>query len=103
MTERKIRRLKPEARSREILTAALALAENVGLQNMKRNTVAEKSKAANGSINHYFGDMDGLRTAVVEFAIEEENLAVLAEAIATRHPAIESIPPKLRARVLRAL
>lgn len=69
-----------------ILGAAVSLARKGGLAALTRLKVAHAAEAATGSISYHFGDMTGLRAAVVDYAIKHEIIEVLVQARAERHP-----------------
>lgn len=76
MTQRKPR---PTSKP-EILAAAVSLAKEHGLRNFSRADVAKKAKVASATVSYHFGEMPELVKAVVEYAIENEVVAVLADA-----------------------
>ncbi len=86
-----------------ILGAAMQLANLQGFTGVTRDGVANKANCACGSVTYYFKDMRRLRAAMVERAIETENLAVLAQAIAAGHSLATKAPEALRVRALRSL
>ena len=75
----------------KIAKAGLALAAKQGYRLVRRDDVAEKAGVSIGLVTHYFGGMEGLREAIVNQAIESNNMAVLAEALVAQHPAMSEI------------
>jgi AcrR family transcriptional regulator len=87
-----------------ILGAAVTLARSQGLRALTRHTVAHAAESATGTINYHFGSMDGLRTAVVDYAIQHEIVEVLVQARAERHPRLRGrLTPALKERVANYL
>ena len=64
-----------------ILNAAVTLARTTRYDRLTRGQIASAAGCATGSINYYFTDMAGLRTALVERAIAEEEWRVVAAAV----------------------
>jgi AcrR family transcriptional regulator len=83
-----------------ILGAAVTLARKVGYRKLTREDVAREAETAAGSVNYYFGSTEGLRTAVVEYAIEHEIVTIVAEAIVAKHTATDKITPTKRRSIL---
>lgn len=63
-----------------ILSAAVSLARVKGLRNFSRSQVAKAAKIASATVSYHFGEMHELRRAVVEHAIANEVLPILADA-----------------------
>lgn len=79
---------KPRPTSKpQILESAVSLAHEKGLRKFSRADVAKRIKLASATVSYHFGTMDVLRRAVVEFAIKNEVLPVLADARADRDSA----------------
>ncbi len=73
----------------EIIAVAVRMARTNGIRSLTRDGVAAEAKVGMGTINYHFTDMDGLRAAVVEYAIENEIVEVLAQARAERHSGLK--------------
>jgi len=95
--------LQRQTRRRRLLDAAAVEAVDFGLNNMTRRGVAARAGVAAGSVNHEFETMDGLRDALIRNAIETRNVAVLAQGVATGHPAAKDAPADLRAQAVSEL
>jgi AcrR family transcriptional regulator len=85
----------------KILTAALAIAARVGIAATSRNAIAAKADCSTGSVSFHFGAGRQLQKAIVEAAIEREDMAVLGFAVAERHPTALRASDDLRARAIR--
>lgn len=81
----------------------MSLANLHGLAGITRDNVAIKAGVAFGSVTYHWRDMKKLRNAMVERAIETENLAIVGQAIAASHPLVKGISQVLRQRAVRAL
>lgn len=83
-----------------ILQEAVGIARNLGLRALTRQNVARASVCAVGTVNYHYETMDALRDAVVDYAVENEVIEVLAQARAERHPRLKGrLTPALKERV----
>lgn len=87
----------------KLLSTAMQLANLHGFSNVTRDGIANKAEVACGLVTYYFKGMNKMRAAMVERAIETENLKVLGQAIAARHPLALNAPEALRVRAVRSL
>jgi len=94
MTNKK--RLQPEQRKEDILTAAVELAEKVGFQNITRDAIADHAGVSFGLVTRYFGTMTQLKGDVMRRAIKQENLPIVADGIACRDSRALKVPESLR-------
>lgn len=86
-----------------ILRCALRLARKQGYTRITRDEVAAATQCGMGTVNHHFVDMQGLRLAVIRYAIEREDLRVLAQGLALHDPAALAAPEALRIAALKSL
>lgn len=96
-------RMKPDARTAEILAAAVKLAKRVGFRNLTRDGVAEAAKVSTGLVSTHFGNVESLRDEVMKVAIRDEILAIVADGIANGNRYARRAPARLRARALQTL
>ena len=86
----------------KILDVAVDIARARGLPCITRLEVARRADAAPATINYHFQSMEGLRNAVIEQAIQypdfQDNLRIIAEALAQRHQLALRAPDALRKR-----
>lgn len=87
----------------KILGTAMQLANLKGFGNVTRNDIADRAEVATGSVSYHYKTMKKLETAMVERAVETENLKILAQALARRHPVALKAPEALRVRAARQL
>lgn len=71
-----------------ILASAVALARAGGLMRFTRAEVAADAGCSEANVSYHYGTVEKLRTAVVEFALANADVEVLAQARALRHPAL---------------
>lgn len=90
-------------RDNRIITAALELAAADGYQWITRAGVASKAGVATGTINGAFGDMRGLKRAVLHAAIERGVWAVVAQGLGDQHPIVMSAPAEVKAQAAALL
>lgn len=88
-----------------ILNSAILLAKQYGWRNLKRDVVAKEAGSATGSVNHYFGTMDDLRSEVMRVAVEKRIVSIVREGLGEfkPHPEAEKADHDLRAEVLLSL
>lgn len=92
-----------QERRRKLIAAGVAEAAAVGFVNMTRNGIAARAGLANGSVNHEFGSMDGLREAVMREAVTSGQVAIVAQGLACGHPVAKEAPEGVRAEAARTL
>lgn len=88
-----------------ILNCALHLSGLPGnrYDRLTRRAVANAAKCATGSINYYFKDMDGLRSAVVDEAVSRNVGRVVAAATMDGHPGVAGLTAEERAGALASV
>lgn len=90
-----------DAMQASIISCAMQLANLHGFGRVTRNMIADRMQIATGSVSYHMKNMRKLERAMVERAIETNNLKVLGQAIAAKHPATKDVPAELkRAAVL---
>lgn len=87
----------------KILNAAVKIAEKTPLHSVTRGAIAKKAKCAPSLVTWYLGGWDDLRSAIVDKAVAEQNLPVLAHALAARHPGVSAAPQWVKAAALKLL
>ena len=98
MTHRK--RLHPEVRRDEILTAALVVAAKYHYAHITRSQVAAEAGITGPTVQHYFGTMAKLRRAVMRTAIHSRCLKVIAQGLVADDPHAKGAPEALRREAL---
>lgn len=79
----------------KILDAAVKLATDGSYVDIRRKSVAQAAGVADASINVYFGTMDKLRSQVIQYAMENKLLAIIRQAVVSKHPLAEKMPKEL--------
>ena len=73
------KRLHPDDRKQQILTAAIKVAGRPGgWGKLTRDAVAKEAGCAEGLVSKYFGTMIAFRRSIMRAAIQARNLAVVA-------------------------
>ena len=88
-------KLPPAARRERLLEAALVLAGRHGYENVTRNMIAAES-GCSGALISWHWTANELQAAILTRAIEVEQLDVLAQGLALRHPIALAAPETLR-------
>ncbi len=98
------RRLLPDDRKRQILSAAIKVAGRPGgWAKLTRDAVAKEAACAEGLPSKYFGTMASFRRAIMRAAIKARNLSVIAQGLATGDASAQKAPPELKAAALNTL
>ena len=98
------KRLQPDDRKQQILTAAIAVASRPGgWPKLTRDAVAKEAGCAEGLPSKYFGTMVAFRRSIMRAAIVGENLAVIAQGLAAGDKCAQKADPELKARALNTL
>lgn len=96
-------RMSPEHRKSQILTAALRLAEKGHYNSLTSPVLARESGCGHTLIFHHFPCMDDLKTAVVEYAVANNNLRVIGQAVVARHKAVAKLDKSIKEKAVNAL
>lgn len=86
-----------------ILEVAYTMAQRDGFGTLTRDGVAAEAGVATGSVNHHWVKMSTLREAVMQRAVEEENLELIGQGMALGDSVAKSAPLELRTRALTTL
>lgn len=93
-----------KARYDRVLKAAMTEARDVGFQWITRDAVAKLAEVVPASVSHAFGSMIGLKRAVLREAVRIEDLAIVAQGLAEKHPIVmEEASAGLRERAARSM
>ena len=95
----KKQRLKPAERQLEILRAAIPLAEEYGYDRVTQTQVAEAAGVTGPLLVYHFRTMEVFRKALLDYAIENAVLKVVAQAALKG----EDLPANLRRRAMDSL
>jgi len=98
------RRHPPAVRRDEILTAALALAEQSSYKTISRAQIAKAVGVSEAAIQYHFHTMARLRGDLMRAAIKRECLPVIAQGLVAKDArAIRSSNAELRQRALGSI
>ena len=86
-----------------ILDAAATLAAKQGFRNVTRSAIAAKVGIATGTVSYHFGTMAQLQNAIVNYAVDTQNMKVLAQALGEGHPIALRAPQSLRTAAAKLL
>ena len=96
-------RMEPNDRRNQILDAAIVLSINIGYKCITRDAVAEVAGISSSLIANYFPRMVDLKKAVMEAAIEERKLEIIAQGLSISDPLALEISEELKKKVLKYL
>ena len=98
------KRLQPDDRKQQILTAALVVAGRPnGWAKLTRDAVAKEAGCAEGLPSKYFGTMISFRRAIMRAAIVAENLAIIAQGLAACDKCAQKADESLKRKALETL
>ena len=98
------KRLHPDDRKEQILTAAIKVAGRPGgWAKLTRYAVAKEAGCAEGLVSKYFGTMIAFRRSIMRAAIQARNLAVVAQGLAAGDTNAQKAPPELKAAAVETL
>lgn len=94
---------KSRNRRREILDAALIAARKDGYMLVTSPQIAVLAGCTHGTVFNHFKDMDNLRRAIMQHAVEKEDAEVVLQGIVTRSHIAMRAPEELKQRALTIL
>jgi len=98
------KKLLPDDRKQQILTAALCIAARPGgWAKLTRISVAKEAQCAEGLPSKYFGTMTTFRRAIMRAAIQARNLPVIAQGLAAGDPSAQKAPDSLKREAVDTL
>jgi len=86
-----------------ILDRALMLATKTNYNDVTRVAIAKDAEVTESLISYYFGDMKSVRDTIIRYAVEKENLIVIAQALVNKNKIVASIPATLKGRALETI
>jgi AcrR family transcriptional regulator len=98
------KRLRPDDRKQQILTAAIKVAGRPGgWAKLTRDAVAREAECADALVSKYFGTMLTFRRTIMRAAIVRADLSVIAQGLAAGDKCAQKADPELKARALNTL
>ena len=94
----------PDDRRRQILFAALLVAQEPGgYSKLTREAVAQQVPCSEGLVSQYFGTMIAFKRTIVRAAIADQNLSIIAQALAIGDRNAQKATKGLKAKALATL
>ena len=90
-------------RKDNLLNTAVAMAAEVGFNNIDRISLATRAEVSPALISKYFGTLDQLKNDVMRRAVKTENLTVIAQGLAAKNRHAQKASEELQTRALRCL
>lgn len=90
----------PAERKREILDAAVELAQDQGYQNLTHSRIAGAVKVSPSLIRKYYVDKSQLRDAVMSEAVRLEIAEIVLQGLAAKDPIAHDAPAWLKVAAL---
>ena len=95
------KRYTPQKRRDEILKIAVDLAVIYGLQSLTRDQIAENARVTGALITHYFYSMPLFRREIMQYAITNRILPVVAQGLLVRNSLVMAAPVELRKEAIQ--
>ena len=92
--------IKAHERRQQLLQIACDLAEADHYRNIRRDDLVKAGETPAGNVSRIMGGMDGMRTALIKCALENDRFTVVAQAIIDKHPAVQHLCLTARMNIL---
>lgn len=90
-------------RREQILEVACQLAEKTHYTKVRRQHLVERCGTAAGNISRVMGSMEEMRTRLIDYAVDNGRIKVIAQAIMDKHPSVSHLKPVQRGEILTAV
>jgi len=97
------KKLPPEIRRDDIMSAALTLSERVGYTHVTRDALAAALLVSPALISRHFGTMVQLRRAIMSAAVARSNLKVIAQGLALGDSKARNVSVDVKEQAVRGL
>jgi len=91
-----IKRLNPDDRRIQLLEAAIAVASKGHYKHITRKEIAEAAGTSGPLVRHYLGTMADLPDILMEYAVANTHLWVIAQGLIDQNPIAWEAPQILR-------
>lgn len=95
--------IKTPERREQLLSIACDLAEKTHFRQVRRHQLADVAGTATGNVSRVLGNMDEMRTDLIMYAVTNNRLAVIAQAIIDKHPAVKNLDEKTKVAALNSM
>jgi len=92
--------IKAHERRRQLLQIACDLAEADHYRNIRRDDLVKAGETPAGNVSRIMGGMEGMRTALIQYALKNDRFTVIAQAILDKHPAVDHLDREQRSEIL---
>jgi len=90
------KRLKPDDRRVALLEAAIAVASKGHYKHITRKQIAEAAGTSGPLVKHYLGPMTELSDVIMQYAVDNKHLWVLAQGLVAGDPIAQLAPEDLK-------
>ena len=87
----------------KIINVALAMAEEVGYMNLRRDDIAERAEVGMGTVTYHYSSIGQLKRDVVRHAIVNDNYIVMGQALGMRDPQVMKLDEVTRENIIKML
>lgn len=96
------KRMTPIERRQQIIEASVALAEQGDYRYITTRSISERLGVSRTLIIHYFDTMQGLRNAVMRYAVANERLLVIGQGLVANDPIADKASDAIRRKARKA-
>ena len=96
-------RMKPADRQKQILDAAIVVAERIGFANVRQVDIATEAQCGFGTVSRYFNTMKQMRRAIIREAIQRKSLIIIAAGLGINDPDAQKAPDDLKRKAVSLL
>lgn len=90
------KRLTPDARTVSILEAAISVASKGHYMHITRKQIAEEAGTSGPLVGHYLGPMTGLNDLLMNYAVKNAHLKVIAQGLVAGDRIAQLAPEELK-------
>lgn len=73
-------------KSKQIIAAAVELAEKYGYRNITREQIAERAQVGNGTVTNVLGNVKQMRLAIIRHGVRVGNKTIIAQGTVAQEP-----------------
>jgi len=93
-------RKNPAARRKEIIKAAISLSKKIGYDKINRILLSKQMGVSEALISYYFWPFDKLKKEVMQEAIDQQILDIIAQGIINRDKTISNLEENVKQKAL---
>jgi len=96
-------RLEPDTRKQLILESAVFLAQHCGYKTVRRDEISALAGCASSLVAHYFTSVKELQRVIMQYAVDNEDLNIIAQGLVANDPIALNAPQELKTLAANSL